>query len=293
MKRIPFVPFPPKVMNKISKRFELVGLFLLKFYPKMDDQLQKLDFDMKAKYYLAIAGYSTLFWLALLNFLLFGFAIIGNDMTIYTSMFPYTFLCAFFILFFITSYPGLQISKRVKEFDKNLPFAIRHLLVQVKSGVPLFEALVSVSEGNYGLISVEFKKAVKDISTGTPETEALEKLAYNNPSMYFRRSIWQIINTFKAGSNLSETLEIMVKNLTNEQKVLIRKYGSQLNPMAMMYMMVAVIIPSLGITFMIILSSFSGFEITRMLFWSILGFITFFQFMFIGFIKGKRPPVEI
>jgi hypothetical protein len=85
----------------------------------------------------------------------------------------------------------------------------------------------------------------------------------------------------------------MVDNLTNEQKVQIRKYGSQLNPMAMMYMMVAVIIPSLGITFIIIMSSFSGFEVTKTIFWSILGFIAFFQFMFIGFIKNRRPPVEI
>lgn len=85
----------------------------------------------------------------------------------------------------------------------------------------------------------------------------------------------------------------MVENLTNEQKVQIRKYGSQLNPMAMMYMMVAVIIPSLGITFIIIMSSFSGFEVTKSIFWSILGFIAFFQFMFIGLIKSRRPPVEI
>ncbi|OGI14433.1 hypothetical protein A3K63_04800 [Candidatus Micrarchaeota archaeon RBG_16_49_10] len=291
--RIPMTPFPPKMMRRISFRFERLGTLLLKFFPGLDEQLKQAEIEMKAKYYLTIAAFSSLFWLFMLNFLLFGLAAFAGDPTIYTSMALYVSVIPLFTFFFIISYPRIQVSKRVREFDRNLPFAIRHLLVQVKSGVPLFQGLVSVSEGDYGPISTEFKKAVKNISTGMSESEALERLGYHNPSMYFRRSIWQIINTFKSGANLSQTLEAMVENLTNEQKVMIRKYGSQLNPMAMMYMMVAVIIPSLGITFIIIMSSFSGFVVTKSIFWSILGFITFFQFMFVGLIKNRRPPVEI
>jgi flagellar protein FlaJ len=291
--KVPFSPFPSKVMDKVSRRFERVGSFLEKFFPKMEGKLDQAELKIKPKYYLTMGAFTTFFWFVFLNFLLFFFAFLTDDMSVYTDLFLYTFLASAFIFISVIYYPTMQVNKKIKDFDRNLPFAIRHLLVQVKSGVPLFQGLVSISEGNYGSISTEFKRAVKNISTGMSEPDALEKLAYQNPSLYFRRSIWQIINTFKSGANLSETLESMVKNLTNEQKVLIRKYGSQLNPMAMMYMMIAVIIPSLGITFMIIMSSFSGFPITEVIFWSILGFVAFFQFMFVGFIKNRRPPVEI
>ena len=81
--------------------------------------------------------------------------------------------------------------------------------------------------------------------------------------------------------------------MTNEQKVLIRKYGSQLNPLAMMYMMIDVIIPSLGITFLIIFSSFSGIPVSETMFWLILVSVAFFQFSFIGIIKSRRPSVEL
>jgi pilus assembly protein TadC len=166
-------------------------------------------------------------------------------------------------------------------------------LIQVKSGVPLFDALVSISNGNYGLISKEFKICTKKISTGLDQTIALEELALRNPSLHFRRIVWQITSAIKTGANLGETLDSIVYNLSQEQKVMIRKYGSQLNPLAMMYMMLAVIIPSLGITFLIIFSAFSGVAVTEMVFYGILFALAFFQFTFIGIVKSRRPAIEL
>jgi flagellar protein FlaJ len=177
--------------------------------------------------------------------------------------------------------------------EKNLAFALRHLLIQVRSGVPLFDGLVSVSNGNYGLITEEFKNCVKKISTGMSETVALEEMIFKNPSLQFRRIIWQITNSLRTGADLGDTLDSIVSNLSSEQKVAIRKYGSQLNPLSMMYMMTAVIIPSLGITFLILLSSFSGTAVSEILFWMILVALATFQFMFIGIVKNRRPPIEL
>ncbi len=185
-----------------------------------------------------------------------------------------------------------MIAKKIKDIDKNLLFALRNMEVQVSSGISLFDSLVSIAEGNYGVISDEFKKAIKKISTGKSEVEALEELILKNPSLYFRRIIWQITNSLRSGSDLSSTLKVIVDDLSYEKIVSIRKYGSQLNPMAMMYMMLAVIFPSLGVSFLMILSSFSNIQLTEMVFWLILGFTGFFQLMFIGFIKSKRPVVK-
>ena len=194
---------------------------------------------------------------------------------------------------YIIFYPRLIITRKVKDLEMNLLFALRHLLIQVKSGVPLFDGLVSVSNGNYGLVSKEIKECTKKISTGLEQTVALEELALKNPSINFRRVLWQITNAIKSGADLGNTLDAIVNNLSEEQKVAIRRYGSQLNPLAMMYMMLAVIIPSLGITFLIIFSSFSGVSVAEPMFIVILFALAFFQFSFIGVVKSRRPAVEL
>ena len=37
------------------------------------------------------------------------------------------------------------------------------------------------------------------------------------------------------------------------------------------------------------MSSFAKIPVTEYMFWGILGFVTIFQFMFLGIIKSKRP----
>jgi len=199
----------------------------------------------------------------------------------------------FLAFFYVVQYPMLIISKKIRDLDRHLLFSLRHMQVQVKSGISLFDALVSVSKGDYGLIAEEFRKCVKKISTGLSETNALEQLIFKNPSMYFRRVIWQVTNAIRTGADLSDTLDAIVENLANEQKVAIRRYGSQLNPLSMMYMMLAIILPSLGITFLVLLSTFSGFAVTEMIFWFLLCILIVFQFSFIGLIKSRRPTIEL
>ena len=198
-----------------------------------------------------------------------------------------------FSMFYVLMYPGFIVKKRVKRLERDLLFAMRHLYVQLRSGVPLFEGLVSVAKSGYGILSKEMEICVKKISAGWPETRALEEMALRNPSLLFRRAIWQITNSIRTGTDLGETLESVVETIAAEQKIAIRRYGSQLNPMVMMYMMLGVIVPSLGITFLMIISSFTGLPITKDLFILILIFLAVFQFNFLGFIKSRRPAVEI
>ena len=56
-----------------------------------------------------------------------------------------------------------------------------------------------------------------------------------------------------------------------------------------MYMLVAVIMPTLGITFLIILTSFSGLQIPLVIFPVIIVVLAIFQYFYMGMIKTKRP----
>lgn len=191
----------------------------------------------------------------------------------------------------LVAYPKVIVNRRVRDLERNLLFALRTILVQIRSGVPIFDAFVSIATGKYGQISDEFRIVIEKSRAGVPVVDTLEELAIRNPSLFFRRAIWQLLNAIKSGSDIGENLESIIDSLSKEQLVQIGRYKSILNPLAMMYMMIAVIIPSLGITVMIILSTFPGMEGlgNPQTFWLLLVGIILMQFIFMGVIRSKRP----
>ncbi len=189
--------------------------------------------------------------------------------------------------------PKLAVIKKVKALDKDMLFALRHLLIKVRSGITLFDSMKDIAKGSYGQVSKEFDKITIQITAGKNEVEALEGAAYRNPSPFFRRAVWQIASSMRAGADIGSTLKNIVRNLSEEQRILIRKYGAELNPFSLMYMMVTVIMPTLGIALLIVLSSFTGLPIGPEVFIGIYVVLLIFQYMFMGMIKTRRPAIGI
>ncbi len=189
------------------------------------------------------------------------------------------------------NYPKLRKNRRISEIERNLLPALRTILIQINSGVALFDVFVSLSRSDYGEISKIFSKLIKKINTGTPQIAALEEMTKNNPSPFFRKSIWQLTNGMKSGSNVSKVLRNILDSLSKEQIIQIEKYGSQLNPLSMFYMLFVVIMPSLSITFITVASSFfSSADIdNRFLLIGLFIVILIFQIVFLGMIKTRRP----
>ena len=198
-----------------------------------------------------------------------------------------------FVLFSQLVYPQIFVQKRQRNIDKNLMSALEDILVQLNSGIPLFSVLVNISDADYGELSVEFKKAVKKINAGSPEQEVLEELSKSNPSLFFKRTLWQISNGMNAGSNMSSVVRDSMEALNEEQMIQIQNYGNKLNPLIVFYMLIAVIVPSLSITFLTILSSMVGLpkNTTILFFLGLFAGVVFIQIMFLGLIKSKRPSL--
>ena len=125
--------------------------------------------------------------------------------------------------------------------------------------------------------------------------DALEEIAANNPSTLFRRAIWQLVNGMKAGADMGMVIEEIMGSLGEQQLIQIQNYGSQLSPLAMFYMLAAVIVPSLSVTLIIILSSFIAIpeNVTKIIFWAMLVMVIFVQIMFLGLIKSRRPNLLV
>ncbi|MCD6403332.1 MAG: type II secretion system F family protein [Candidatus Aenigmarchaeota archaeon] len=294
MKRsIPFLPLPLEKALEVSGVFQPIGNKLVSLFPSLDLDLRRIDLDVRAREYANVAVFAWLFWFVIMFFTMVTVSKIAGVERFFSISILVSLTISTFAMFYVLVYPSFLVKKKVKKLERDLLFAMRHLYIQIKSGVPLFESLVSVAKSGYGVLSKEIELCVKKISTGWPETRALEEMAIRNPSLLFRRAVWQITNSIRTGTDLGDTLSSIVETIAVEQKIAIRRYGSQLNPMVMMYMMLGVIVPSLGITFLMIISSFTGLPITKDTFILILIFLVVFQFNFLGFIKSRRPAVEI
>lgn len=292
MKRIPFVPMSIDKAKKIAKRFLGIGENLSRLFPGLEFQLHQSKMDIEPREWMTIAFYTAATYFVIIFSFILLIAIPRFDL-LYAFGMSFLFAAVvgggFFL--YISIYPKLFLNRNTKEIDAFLPAALHHLLVHVRSGITLYDSLVSIARSDYGMVSKLFRQAVNEINTGKSEIEALEYLARENPSLYFRRILWQLINALKSGSDIGETIKNIVDNLVLEQRVAIKKYGAELNPLALFYMVLVVIFPTLGIIFVLILFSFIGSIVSvELILIGILGFITIAQFMFMGLIKSKRPP---
>jgi len=282
------------VYPAISKKFIPLGRILSKLYPGMSIDLMQAEMPYSPEEYLSLLCLYTVIVLAVTvgcsTLLLF----IGNNLAPKSFPIPVVLGLVFSVgaYGYFSNYPKFRVDKKTRSIERVLLYAMRHFLIKIKSGMPIYESLVGIAQGPYGSISSEFQKTIKQINSGMAEEDALEKLALRNPSFYFRRTVWQIANSVRAGSDFGPVLEGIVSTLAWEQRTAVRRFGSELNTVALMYLMTTIIFPALTVTFLIILGSFSGISIPQFVFIFVIMAVILFQFFFINFIKVRRPVFE-
>lgn len=287
--KIPYSLLPPPLLLKSAKMFYTLAEKLEPKFPRLKQNLVEAEFPIDSIRYLALCMASSFF--TMIFFLLIAI-IISNKVKFFISL-----IVIIFFMFIIFSqqvyYPKLAGYKRIKTIDKDLLPFLENMLIQLNSGVPLFNILISISQNDYGMISKEIGEAVKEINAGKAAADALDDIASRNPSPFFRRSLWQIVNGMKTGTELSVVLKDLIQALGDSQLIQIEKYGGQLKPLAMFYLLFAIIMPALGTTFIILLSSFIAVSDggTKVIFYGLYTLVLFFQFMFLGVIKSRRPSL--
>ena len=188
--------------------------------------------------------------------------------------------------------PDVKILKKEKAINKEIVFAGRFIIIEISSGVSLYDTMKSVAD-HYVHVGKYFKNILQKVDIGTSLEDALNEEVELIPSNNLKRIMWQIINSMKTGSDMATSLRIVLEQISKEQFIEIQKYGRKLNPLAMFYMMIAVIIPSLGVTMLVILASFIDLEIGLGILMVVVGGLSFIQFMFLSMIKSSRPAVEL
>jgi pilus assembly protein TadC len=211
------------------------------------------------------------------------------------SMFllPFAFIVSFFLSFnFAFLKLKSRIVKRQKEIDREVLFAGQYLLIKLYSGKPLLNAFIDTTK-SYGVTSKYIKEIVDDIDTGSSLEDALENAMKYSPSEKFRKILFHINNALKLGIDVAKPLTSVLEEITKQQALEIRGYSKKLNSIVIFYMLAAIVIPSVGMTIFIVVSSFLNFSLTVTHFLFVLFMIIVLEFVFISMFKSIRPTVNL
>lgn len=254
-------------------------------FPGLKLKLRQARMPDTPEYYVQKTVFLAFFVMLSLMFLIFGF--LQSPKALLAA--PVIYFVAFF---YLIHYVDFRVKKLQDAIAKEIVFAGRFLLVELESGVPLFNSFKNMAE-QYEAIGVYFGEIVERVELGTALEDALNETINTTPSPDLRRLLWQILNSLKTGSAASGSLSAVFDQIVREQQISVKEYGRKLNPLAMFYMMIAIIVPSLGTIMLVVMTTFLGLTIDLLIFIVIVGVIWFVQFMFLSIVKSSRPAVDM
>lgn len=204
------------------------------------------------------------------------------------------FFIGLFYLFFKFNFLKIKgkIQSRKKKIDKEVLFVGTYLLIKLYAGRPLLIALTETSKSR-GIVAKFIKEIVDDINTGSPIEKALENALLYSPSEKLKKILFQVNNALKLGIDVTKPLESVIQEIEDEQEIEVKKYSKKLNSLVIFYMLLAIVLPSIGMVILIVISSFINLSITMGTMSIILSFIAFIQIIFISMFGSIRPNVDL
>ena len=190
---------------------------------------------------------------------------------------------------FFLNFPTAKGQSSAKKVERDILFAARDLIIALRSGMPLFNAITSVSSG-YGEASKEFLKIVERVQLGTPLEDAIDQTVSTTRSPSFRKIMLQASVSIRVGADVTAALQSVIDQLSQERLIELRRYGQKLNAIAMFYMLFGIILPSMGIAVLTILTTFIPvFSVDAKLLALVVVGIVFLQVIFLQMIRSSRP----
>jgi len=258
---------------------------LAKHFPGLELKLMQARMPDTPEYYVR-KTFMNSFMMAF-GLTIVAWAFVTNPKTL--LLFPFLWIVMFL---YMIRFVDVQVNKFNKKINQEIVFAGRFLLIELESGVPLYDAFQNMIK-NYETIGLYFGEIIDKVNLGTSLEDAINETLIMTPSENLRKLLWQILNSQKTGSDVSKALNTVISQIVRERQIMVKEYGRKLNPLSMFYMMIAVIVPSLGVAMLVIFSSFIGFKLDLAVLMIIVGLVGFIQFMFLAIMRSSRPPIEV
>ena len=193
---------------------------------------------------------------------------------------------------FLIYYPQIKEKNSYTDLNQELPYALRHMSIELKSGKGLHDTMLTIKNSDYGSLSKEFTRVLEEIKFGKQTEESLQEMSHRVNSEGLSRTIHQIIGTLRVGGNLANSLDIIAKDISFETQIKLKEYSQKLNSFILIYTFIAILAPVIILIMLMAGSTVMGDVISGNLL--ILIYSLFFPLviMLMGiFIKKLEPKI--
>lgn len=193
---------------------------------------------------------------------------------------------------FLIYYPQIKEKNSYTDLNQELPYALRHMSIELKSGKGLHDTMLTIKNSDYGSLSKEFTRVLEEIKFGKQTEESLQEMSHRVNSEGLSRTIYQIIGTLRVGGNLANSLDIIAKDISFETQIKLKEYSQKLNSFILIYTFIAILAPVIILIMLMAGSTVMGDVISGNLL--ILIYSLFFPLviMLMGiFIKKLEPKI--
>ena len=161
------------------------------------------------------------------------------------------FISILLIAISIFYYPKIKKQNEYASFSKELPYALRQLATELRSGRSLFDSLDSVASSDYGILSLEFSRVLEEIKYGESTEKAFLNLEKRVDSKALSRTIYEILTSLRIGANLSSSLSIIADDVNFDIRMKLKEYSEKLNAFVMIYTFLAILAPVILLTMLL------------------------------------------
>ena len=168
------------------------------------------------------------------------------------------FISILLIALSIFYYPKIKKQNDYASFSKELPYALRQLATELRSGRSLFDSLDSVASSDYGILSLEFSRVLEEIKYGESTENAFLNLEKRVDSKALSRTVYEILTSLRIGANLSNSLSIIADDVNFDIRMKLKEYSEKLNAFVMIYTFLAILAPVILLTMLLAASVVIG-----------------------------------
>ena len=193
---------------------------------------------------------------------------------------------------FILYYPQIREQRSYGDLNQELPYALRHMGIELKAGRGLHDALITIRDADYGSLSREFTRVLEEIKFGKSTEESLLEMSRRVKSDGLTRAIHQIIGTLRVGGNLAGSLEIIASDISFDMQIKLKEYSQKLNSFILIYTFIAILAPVISLIMLMAGSTVMGDMVSSQLLFVIYTVFFPMAVMFMGlFIKKLEPKI--
>lgn len=187
---------------------------------------------------------------------------------------------------FWLSYVNVQIKKLGRDLDGDLLFVSEYLLVSLESGLPLGNAVENLARikrpgGRF------FKRIFTEFKTGKSFGEALEEGSVFSASYELKTLIKKLSDSMNIGVDLRIILDNFILDSSEKKLIEVKAFATKLNPVVMMYLLMGIVLPSLGVTFFMLAVAMMGVSAGLLKYILIFIFLIMFAFQYFAYSTFK------